>query len=297
MEEKTLNAPVPVTSRGKRWGRTAIDLVAFMVLFGVLMVLVSIPVIALGLENEMQGSATGSVPIPMMMAQEVLMLACTLLAVWILLKFRMPFTGLGLSLKGRGKDWLAGMLFAVVLYLLGFGLSLLLGVVEVTDVTFDGSSLLMTWGLFLLVGAAEETMMRGFVLGRLLDGGVNRFVALFISSVSFSLMHLFNPNFEFLPFFNIMLAGVLLGASYIYTRNLCFPIALHWFWNWLQGPVLGYEVSGNRMGDSLLTLQISDAHLLNGGNFGFEGSLLCTVLMVVGSGLIIGYYERKKRAV
>lgn len=297
MEEETLNAPVQVTSRGKRWGRTAIDLVAFMVLFGVLMILVSIPIVALGLENEMQGSATGSVPIPMMMAQEVLMLVCTLLAVWILLKFRMPFTGLGLSLKGRGKDWLAGMLFAVVLYLLGFGLSLLLGVVEVTDVTFDGSSLLMTWGLFLLVGAAEETMMRGFVLGRLLDGGVNRFVALFISSVSFSLMHLFNPNFEFLPFFNIMLAGVLLGASYIYTRNLCFPIALHWFWNWLQGPVLGYEVSGNRMGDSLLTLQISDAHLLNGGNFGFEGSLLCTVLMVVGSGLIIGYYERKKRAV
>ncbi|MDE5710977.1 MAG: CPBP family intramembrane metalloprotease, partial [Bacteroides sp.] len=133
------------------------------------------------------------------------------------------------------------------------------------------------------------------VLGRLLDGGVNRFVALFISSTSFSLMHFFNPNFEFLPFLNILLAGVLLGASYIYTRNLCFPVALHWFWNWLQGPVLGYEVSGNRFGDTLLTLRLSDAHLMNGGSFGFEGSLLCTFLLIIGSGLIIGHYERKIR--
>lgn len=294
MEEEKQNETAEVTCRGKRWGRTALDLVAFMVLFGVLTVLVSIPVIALGFGNEGQESVPGSVPVPMMMAQEVLMLVCTLLAVWILLRFGMPFTGLGLSLKGRGKDWLAGALFAGVLYLLGFGLSLLLGVVEVTGVAFDGSSLLTSLLLFLLVGIAEETMMRGFVLGRLLDGGVNRFVALFISSVSFSLMHLFNPNFEFLPFLNILLAGVLLGASYIYTRNLCFPIALHWFWNWLQGPVLGYEVSGNRLDDTLLTLRVSDAHLLNGGSFGFEGSLLCTVLMVIGSGLLIGYYERKR---
>lgn len=294
MEEEKLDAPVQVTGRGKRWGRTALDLVAFMVLFGVLMILVGIPVMALGFGNEGQEVVPASVPVPLMMAQEVMMLVCTLLAVRILLRFGMPFTGLGFSLKGRGKDWMAGTLFAVVLYLLGFGLSLLLGVVEVTGISFDGSSLLMSLLLFLLVGVAEETMMRGFVLGRLLDGGVNRFVALFISSTLFSLMHLFNPNFELLPFLNILLAGVLLGASYIYTRNLCFPIALHWFWNWLQGPVLGYEVSGNRLGDSLLTLRVSDAHLLNGGGFGFEGSLLCTVLMVAGSGLLIAYYERRR---
>lgn len=294
MEEKR-NGTAEAAGRRERWWRTAADLVAFMVLFGVLMVLVGMPVIALGFGNEMREIVPGSVPVPLMMAQELLMLVCTLLAVWILLRFGMPFTGLGLSLKGWGKDWIAGTLFAIVLYLFGFGLSLLLGVVEVTDVAFDASSLLMSLLLFLLVSAAEETMMRGFVLGRLLDGGVNRFVALFISSTSFSLMHLFNPNFEFLPFLNILLAGVLLGASYIYTRNLCFPVALHWFWNWLQGPVLGYEVSGNRFGDTLLTLRLSDAHLMNGGSFGFEGSLLCTFLLIIGSGLIIGHYERKIR--
>ena len=92
---------------------------------------------------------------------------------------------------------------------------------------------------------------------------------------------------------NLLLAGILLGSAYIYTRNLWFAIALHWFWNWLQGPVLGFEVSGNAFGESLLTLDTSaGSALLNGGPFGFEGSLICTVLMLAAIWLIIRYYNR-----
>ena len=82
-------------------------------------------------------------------------------------------------------------------------------------------------------------------------------------------------------------------ASYIYTRNLCFPIALHWFWNWIQGPVLGYEVSGNKFCNGLLALRLPEANLINGGAFGFEGSILCTVLMVVGTGLILKIHGKE----
>ena len=100
-----------------------------------------------------------------------------------------------------------------------------------------------------------------------------------------------------LSFINILLAGVLLGSSYIYTRNLCFPIALHWFWNWIQGPVLGYEVSGNKFGESMLTLHLPEANLMNGGAFGFEGSMLCTVLMILGTGVILKMFRIKDRKV
>jgi len=230
----------------------------------------------------------------LLIIQETLTLGCVFLVSWIVLRYsRMPFSGLGISLRGRWKDWLAGMLFAIALYVVGFGASLSLGAVSVSGASFHFSSLLLSFLLFLLVGVTEELMMRGFVLGRMLDGGVNKFTALFISSVLFSLLHLFNPNFELLPFLNILLAGILLGASYIYTRNLCFPISLHWFWNWIQGPLLGYEVSGNRLEGSVLTLSLSEPNLINGGSFGFEGSLLCTILMIVGSVLIFRYYSRK----
>ena len=208
---------------------------------------------------------------------------------------QVAFVAVGAIFEGEMEGLAGGLGVAVLLYVVGFGLSLLTGTVEVAGVQLVPSALLGTLLLFLLVAVTEEVMLRGFVLGRMLVGGMNRFVALFLSSALFSAMHLFNPNFALLPFVNILLAGCLLGASFLYTRNLCFPIALHWFWNWMQGPVLGYEVSGMNSGESLLTLRLTGSDLLTGGSFGFEGSLLCTVLLVVGTLAIIGYYERRGR--
>lgn len=202
---------------------------------------------------------------------------------------------IGLSWKGRGVDVLAGMAMALSLYAVGFFLSWVLGAIEVVDVQVDFKGLLLSWLLMLLVALSEEIALRSFVLGSMLHVGMNRFVALILSSLLFSLLHLFNPNFTFLPFLNIFLAGLLLGASYIYTRNLWFPISLHLFWNWIQG-LLGFQVSGNAFGASLITLRLPEDNLINGGEFGFEGSLLCTLLCLIATGLIIRYYERKRIA-
>ena len=139
----------------------------------------------------------------------------------------------------------------------------------------------MSWVLMLMVAVSEEVAFRGFVLGRLLSAGVNRFVALFLSSALFSLMHFLNPDFSLMAFLNILLAGVLMGSTYIYTRNLWFPIALHLFWNWFQGPILGLEVSGEQYGNTLLNLNLPEENLINGGAFGFEGSILCTALISI----------------
>lgn len=203
----------------------------------------------------------------------------------------------GYAISGHVRELLAGIGVAVALYGAGFLLLLLAGGISVTSANPCFSSLLQTWIFFFFVALFEETACRGFLLGRMMDAGVNKFVALFLSSAVFSSLHLFNPNFAAVPFFNLLLAGVLLGSAYIYTRNLWFAIMLHWFWNWLQGPVLGFEVSGNRIGESLLTLQTPDMPLLNGGPFGFEGSLVCTALMVACTFLVIRYYERQVRRV
>ena len=224
---------------------------------------------------------------------ETLMLIGIFLSAWIVWHFRgVSLTGLGRSLAIRKKDLLSGISLAIVLYAVGFGVSLLAGAIEIAGVVFNPSSLLISFVFFLLVAITEEFALRGFVLERMLQGGVNKFWALFLSATLFSLVHIANPNFDFLSFINILLAGILLGSSYIYTRNLCFPIALHWFWNWIQGPVLGYEVSGNKFCDGLLTLYLPEANLINGGAFGFEGSILCTVLMVAGTGVILKMFRK-----
>ena len=137
--------------------------------------------------------------------------------------------------------------------------------------------------------------MRGFLLGRMLDGGMNRWWALFLSSLLFAVMHFFNPDFSWLAFLNILLAGLLLGIPFVYTRNLSFPIGFHWFWNWIQGPVLGYRVSGNESGESLFSLSFSESGWLHGGSFGFEGSLLCTILLALAVGGLLFYYVRRMK--
>jgi hypothetical protein len=120
----------------------------------------------------------------------------------------------------------------------------------------------------------------------------NKYFALFLSSVLFSLMHGANPNMDWFSFLNLFLAGILLGVSYIYTKNLWFPIALHFSWNFFQ-TLFGFNVSGQDF-YSLIEFRISEKNILNGGNFGFEGSILSIIVQVILILTVIIYYQNKK---
>jgi len=275
--------------KAKRFGKVAIDIISFVTLAVIIITILGIPFSSVLQKLGKEGADK----MFYFVLSETLMLIGIFLSAWIVWHFRgVSLAGLGRSLAIRKKDLLSGISLAIVLYAVGFGVSLLAGAIEIAGVVFNPSSLLISFVFFLLVAITEEFALRGFVLERMLQGGVNKFWALFLSATLFSLVHIANPNFDFLSFINILLAGILLGSSYIYTRNLCFPIALHWFWNWIQGPVLGYEVSGNKFCDGLLTLYLPEANLINGGAFGFEGSILCTVLMVAGTGVILKMFRK-----
>ena len=276
--------------KAKRFGKVAIDIISFVTLAVIIITILGIPFSSVLQKLGKEGADK----MFYFVLSETLMLIGVFLSAWIVWHFRgLSLAGLGRSLAMRRKDLLSGVLLAIVLYAVGFGISLLAGAVKITGVTFNPSSLLISFVFFLLVAVTEELALRGFVLERMLQGGINKFWALFFSSVLFSLIHIGNPNFNFLSFINILLAGVLLGSSYIYTRNLCFPIALHWFWNWIQGPVLGYQVSGNNFVSTMLKLNMPEKNVLNGGAFGFEGSLICTVLMILFTVLIIWWGEKR----
>ena len=102
-----------------------------------------------------------------------------------------------------------------------------------------------------------------------------------ISSIIFAVMHGANPNINFLALVNLLLAGMLLGNYYIYKKNLWFPTGLHVTWNYFQGYILGFEISGMGV-DSIITQKLQGSDLLTGGSFGFEGSILCTFITILG---------------
>lgn len=86
---------------------------------------------------------------------------------------------------------------AVLIYAIGFAVCLLTGQIEVVGVHFHWSDLFLSGLFFAMVAIVEETMMRGYILGRLLRTRLNKFISLFISSFLFALLHLMNPNVAF----------------------------------------------------------------------------------------------------
>ncbi|MBN2616073.1 MAG: CPBP family intramembrane metalloprotease [Bacteroidales bacterium] len=200
---------------------------------------------------------------------------------------------LGFSFKNRFEDVIWGFVVAVAVIGTGSLILYLGGYIHFEAVHLNGSTLFLSFILFILIAFNEEILVRGYILNNLMDS-MNKYLALVISSVIFAAFHLLNFHLSLLGILNIFLAGMLLGSSYLFTRNLWFPVSLHLFWNFFQGPVLGYSVSG-RNETSLLTLKTNGAQTISGGAFGFEGSLVCSVLLILSVALLLLYMNRKFR--
>jgi uncharacterized protein len=144
----------------------------------------------------------------------------------------------------------------------------------------------------LLVAVSEELVFRGYLLHNLLQS-TNKWVALLISSALFAGIHLGNPDVGILPIIEIFVGGLMLGINYIFTRNLWFGIALHFAWNFFQGPVFGFDVSGVPL-PSLMQQDVNGPTWLTGGAFGLEGSVLALVLNGLLTAMLARIYQRQR---
>lgn len=197
----------------------------------------------------------------------------TFIILWVFMKFvdKESFTKLGFQTKGRLIDFVIGLITGLIIMTLGYGFLISIKEISFLKVNFNFNEIIISVLLFTVVAIVEETLLRGYILKNLMFS-FNKYVALIVSSILFSLMHALNPNVDLFSLFNLFLAGILLGLSYIYTKNLWFPIALHLSWNLFQ-TFFGFNVSGKDT-YSIIEFKISEANLLNGGAFGFEGSYL-----------------------
>ena len=135
---------------------------------------------------------------------------------------------------------------------------MLLGLYHIDSIGTDKPlDVLSAFFMFLLVGTGEEIMFRG-VLFRWIDEKWGFVAALIVSSLLFGFMHYFGPVATLWSSLAIAVeAGLLLGAAYKYAGTLWLPIGIHWAWNFMQGNVFGFEVSGNDAGVSLLKASVS----------------------------------------
>lgn len=239
-------------------------------------------------------------------------MVAALLSVWLVGRFmdRRLLRDFGFHLDARWwLDLLFGLLLGATLMTAIFVVELAFGWVTVagsfrpvSDIPFV-PAILLPFVVFVFVGFYEELIYRGYQLRNIAEGlnytafGPRGAVlaAWVFSSVLFGALHTLNPNADILSTVNITLAGLMLGAGYALTGELAVPVGLHFAWNFFEGNVYGFPVSGlNPIGATFISTKQAGPAAWTGGAFGPEGGLLVTFATLTGI-MLIALWIRLRR--
>ncbi len=213
---------------------------------------------------------------------------------------RRPFASLGLKLdRWTVLDVVAGI---AISFLMMGGIYLamsLLGWIRFEGFAWQSESppqvlgsVLVIFLAFVLVGWNEELLSRGYHL-QTLASGLNLYWGVVLSSIVFGVLHVLNPGATWISTLGIVLAGLFLASGYLGTRQLWLSIGLHIGWNFFEGPVFGFPVSGLDF-YHLLRVQVSGPALWTGGAFGPEAGLILVPAVALGLLLVTAYSKLRR---
>jgi uncharacterized protein len=210
---------------------------------------------------------------------------------------RRPITDFGFHLNANWwADFGFGLVLGALLMAFIFAVELAAGWITITG-TLQGSPQMSFWPaviswliVFICVGIYEEMLSRGYHLRNLAEGlnlgpirpKVALLLAYLISSSIFGVLHASNPNATLMSTVNLIVAGLFLGWGYLLTGELAIPIALHITWNFFQGNVFGFPVSGMETPATFVAIQQGGPDLWTGGAFGPEAGLIGLVAIALG---------------
>lgn len=219
--------------------------------------------------------------------------AVTTLATWLMLRFidRRPFISVGLPInRSAGKELSQGLLLGSGMMSIIFVIEYTTGMVsiEFREITLQQGMVvfLNSAALYLVVGYGEEMMFRGYLFQTFVEGS-NKIIATLTISFLFALAHSKNPNVSIFGLINVGLAGIWLSVAYFKTKALWVPTGMHISWNFFQGFVYSYPVSGTTSENEQLGKAIVQGpEWITGGTFGPEGGALATLMLVIGTYII-----------
>jgi membrane protease YdiL (CAAX protease family) len=184
------------------------------------------------------------------------------------------------STTGIGKYILIGTLIGVLLQCLTILVIIANDGFEIVSIN-PVSDMIIPFSVAFSVAIFEEILIRGIIF-RIVEEKLGSYISLVLTAIIFGALHLLNPNSTLLSGLCVGIeAGFLMGAAYIYARNLWFPIAIHFAWNFMQSGVFGAITSGNEKTSSLLTTKLTGNPLITGGAFGPEGTVQAIVFCVL----------------
>jgi uncharacterized protein len=146
---------------------------------------------------------------------------------------------------------------------------------------------------FVIQGSSEEILTRGWLM-QLIASRHGLAWGVGLSSALFGLLHAANidPSPELLTgVLNVVLFGVFIGLYAAREGSLWGVCGWHAAWNWLLGLGFGLEVSGQVIETTPLIVDLGTQTTVpwwvTGAAFGPEGSVITTVVLLIGVAVLI----------
>lgn len=202
---------------------------------------------------------------------------------------------LGFRKKGLVKEYVRGVLIGMLAFLAVYGICIVTGSAEFFRGEVTVKTVLYLIGFFfgyMIQGMAEEVICRGYFMVSL-TRRYNMTASILFSSLFFAVLHGMNMGISFLAYLNLFLFGIFLALLFVRYENIWIVAAVHSIWNYFQGNIFGVQVSGMKLQPSLFQTSLTEGRgVINGGSFGMEGGLAVTVVLLLGSALVLWSMSR-----
>lgn len=238
-----------------------------------------------------------------------------LLSVWFTGRFidRRRFIDFGFRL---GRSWWINLAFGLALGALVqtgiFLTEIATGLATITGVGWehkDGYAFLVSMLLILFsllgVGVTEELWTRGYLMKNFAEGlnfkPIDQKVAILLAAIStaiiFGVGHTTNPDASVVSTLALIFAGIFYATTYALTGELAIPIGYHIAWNFFEGAVFGFPVSGYPLEATFIVTHVEGPIIWTGGAFGPEAGILGMFARLAGIIIVLAWVKLRYRKV
>ncbi|MGD0144453.1 MAG: type II CAAX endopeptidase family protein [Rhizomicrobium sp.] len=207
---------------------------------------------------------------------------------WTRFVERRPLASIGLVGRKRARTFVFGVLTGIAMTIAIVAGGWLAGAYSAGAIAtaFHSTSAIaaiaLLLGCFAVQSSAEEILFRGWMLSAI-AAKFGTVAAISISSLAFMLLH-FEPHADWLFAANVFLFAVFASCWSIGTGNIWGVMGWHAGWNWLLAVGFEMRVTGldAHVPALLVKMTPGGSHDLTGGFEGPEGSVMCSLLLLVG---------------
>ncbi len=192
---------------------------------------------------------------------------------------------LGFVKKNIVKEYGIGLLVGFALFTVAVLICVVTGTLKFEGLSSNfGVVTFIFFGLgYMIQGMAEEVLCRSYLMVSI----ARRYpiwVAVILNALFFAALHLGNSGISPLAFLNLTLFGIFASVYFIKRGSIWGIGAIHSIWNFVQGNFYGIKVSGMDSTCSVLeSVGVEGGDFVNGGAFGLEGGIAVTIVLVVGT--------------